>query len=345
MASTQISPGVVVLERDLTNSVNATVDNVAAVVGTFEKGPVEEVRVISNERQLIEEFGKPNDYNYEYWFSAAQFLLYGGSVKVVRAANDTLKNAIDTAQITLATFAATDTTLTVTDATDIDVNDLLKINDEIIKVTAVSGTDLTVDRAQLATTAVLHPASSQITLIEPGTVSPIDNSGATISDSATTIPVTSQATLGATVNGYIRIDDEILQVTAISTNDLTVTRAALGTAAAAHTDGVDVTKLTVTTNKTTVNETTVTGVAAPIIKNLDEYEAVTESAANNWKWAARSPGSYGNSLRVVMTDAGPDQVLMMGAPASGAERKFLLVRELLFLQPTPALRSITTSSN
>ena len=58
MASTQISPGVVVLERDLTNSVNATVDNVAAVVGTFEKGPVEEVRVISNERQLIEEFGK-----------------------------------------------------------------------------------------------------------------------------------------------------------------------------------------------------------------------------------------------------------------------------------------------
>ena len=334
MASTQISPGVVVLERDLTNSVNATVDNVAAVVGTFEKGPVEEVRVISNERQLIEEFGKPNDYNYEYWFSAAQFLLYGGSVKVVRAANDTLKNAIDTAQITLATFAATDTTLTVTDATDIDVNDLLKINDEIIKVTAVSGTDLTVDRAQLATTAVLHPASSQITLIEPGTSSPIDNAGSTISASATTIPVTSQATLGATVNGYIRIDDEILQVTAISTNDLTVTRAALGTAAAAHTDGVDVTKLTVTTNKTTVNETTVTGVAAPIIKNLDEYEAVTESAANNWKWAARSPGSYGNSIRVVMTDAGPDQVLLMGAPPSGAERKFL-----------PGKRVVVSSTN
>ena len=161
---------------------------------------------------------------------------------MVRAANDTLKNSIDTAQITLATFAATDTTLTVTDATDIDVNDLLKINDEIMKVTAVSGTDLTVDRAQLATTAVLHPASSQIMLIEPGTSSPINNSGVTITDSATTIPVTSAATLGATVNGYVRIDDEILQVTAIAGNDLTVTRAVLGTAAAAHTDGVDVTR-------------------------------------------------------------------------------------------------------
>ena len=37
MASTQISPGVVVLERDLTNTVNATVDNVAAIVGTFQR--------------------------------------------------------------------------------------------------------------------------------------------------------------------------------------------------------------------------------------------------------------------------------------------------------------------
>ena len=46
MASTQISPGVVVLERDLTNTVNATVDNIAAVVGTFEKGPVDELSLI-----------------------------------------------------------------------------------------------------------------------------------------------------------------------------------------------------------------------------------------------------------------------------------------------------------
>ena len=35
MASTQLSPGVVVLERDLTAVANATVDNVAAIVGSF----------------------------------------------------------------------------------------------------------------------------------------------------------------------------------------------------------------------------------------------------------------------------------------------------------------------
>lgn len=70
MASTQISPGVVVLERDLTNTVNATVDNVAGIVGAFEKGPVEEVIQISSERELLDTFGRPTDENYEYWFCA-----------------------------------------------------------------------------------------------------------------------------------------------------------------------------------------------------------------------------------------------------------------------------------
>ena len=123
MASTQVSPGVVVLERDLTNTINATIDNVAAIVGAFEKGPVEEVVTVSSERELLDIFGKPNDYNYEYWFSVAQFLLYGGSVKVVRADNTSLKNSIDAVTFTDTTFSATDTTLTVTSATDFDVND------------------------------------------------------------------------------------------------------------------------------------------------------------------------------------------------------------------------------
>ena len=142
MASTQISPGVVVLERDLTNTVNATVDNIAAVVGTFEKGPVDEVRTISSERQLVEEFGKPNDSNYEYWFSAAQFMLYGGSVKVVRATSTSLKNSIDTTTVTDTTFSATDTTLTVAESTDFDTGDLLKIDSEILSITGISGLDL-----------------------------------------------------------------------------------------------------------------------------------------------------------------------------------------------------------
>ena len=53
MASTQLSPGVVVLERDLTSVANATVDNVAAIVGSFEKGPVEAMTTVTSERELL----------------------------------------------------------------------------------------------------------------------------------------------------------------------------------------------------------------------------------------------------------------------------------------------------
>ena len=98
MASTQLSPGVAVLERDLTNVVSATVDNVAALVGSFEKGPVESITTVTSEKELLNLFGRPTEYNYEYWFTAAQFLLYGGTLRIVRAMNDSLKNAIDTAQ-------------------------------------------------------------------------------------------------------------------------------------------------------------------------------------------------------------------------------------------------------
>jgi len=318
MANTQVSPGVLVQERDLTNTINATIDNVGAFVGTFAQGPVEEIVDISSERQLIEIFGEPNDQNYEYWFSVAQFMLYGGTVKVVRADNSSLKNAIDTATFTQTNFTAIDTTLTVADTTGFDVGDLLLIDAEILIITALSGKDVSVTRGQYSTSAASHAAGANITLIEPAGSATTLNEGATLTASDTTVTVTSVATLGATTNSYIEIDDEIMQVTAVSGNDLTVARAQLGTSAASHTDGVAVDLRTVTAAKTTIDEETSTGITPPKIKNIDEYEANVEEAANNWKWAARTPGIYGNSIRVVMTDAGPDQVLTLAEPADAA---------------------------
>ena len=329
MASTQLSPGVVVLERDLTNVVNATVDNIAAIVGSFEKGPVEQVTDVTSEKELLSIFGKPTEYNYEYWFSTAQFLLYGGTVKVIRAMNDSLKNAIDTAQYTVTTFSASDTTLTVASATDFDVNDVLAVDAELLVISAISGNDVTVSRGQLATSAVSHAAATNITLIEPAGTSSTINEGGTFSNSDLTLTVTSAAALGVGTNSYIRVDDEILQVSSVAGNDLTVIRAQLNTTAAAHTDGSTVNLQTVTTNKTEINETTATGVTAPLIKNLATYEANVETAANNWKWGAKTAGIYGNSLRVIVTDAGPDQVLYLAQPTAN-EWEFVNNAEISF---------------
>jgi len=90
----QVSPGIVLRERDLTNSVAvATQANAAAIVGAFEKGPVGVVTSITTEKQLVDVFGKPNTSNYEDWFAAATFLSYGGQLQVVRVSASSLKNS------------------------------------------------------------------------------------------------------------------------------------------------------------------------------------------------------------------------------------------------------------
>jgi len=95
MAANQSSPGVVIQERDLTTITTLSTANIGVLAAPFEIGPVEEVVEISSERELVERFGKPNDYNYEYWYTASQFLGYGGVLKTIRLNSTALKNAVD----------------------------------------------------------------------------------------------------------------------------------------------------------------------------------------------------------------------------------------------------------
>ena len=160
MAANQSSPGIVVQERDLTTITSLATANVGVLAAPFELGPVEEVVQISSEKQLSEVFGEPNDYNFEYWFTASQYLAYGGVLKTIRVASTALKNGVNT-----------------------------------------------------------------------------------------------------------------------------------GT--------------------------------APLIKNIDEYEATYETAANGWEFSARTPGSKGNSIGIFVTDAGADQIAVLPAPGSGNEHEFV----------------------
>ena len=81
----QLSPGVLVKEVDLTNVVPAVATSVGAIAGVFEKGPLEEIRTISSEEELVKLFGKPNGSNFETFFAASNFLQYGNTLRVVRA--------------------------------------------------------------------------------------------------------------------------------------------------------------------------------------------------------------------------------------------------------------------
>ena len=80
-----VSPGVHVREIDLTNVVPAVSTSIGAIAGPFQKGPVSSVTAINSEEQLLQTFGKPNSSNFEFWFTAANFLQYGDALRVVRA--------------------------------------------------------------------------------------------------------------------------------------------------------------------------------------------------------------------------------------------------------------------
>lgn len=89
-----ISPAVLVTEQDLTNVVPAVATTAGAYAGAFSWGPALEVRTVASEKELSEEFFKPNDTTAVSFFSAANFLAYGTNLQVVRVVGDAARNAI-----------------------------------------------------------------------------------------------------------------------------------------------------------------------------------------------------------------------------------------------------------
>jgi phage tail sheath protein FI len=89
----QLSPGVNVSEIDLTTIVPAVSTSIGAFAGPFAWGPVGEIINLSDENLLAERFGKPDSTNYEYWFTAANFLSYTSSLKTVRVSGTGTLNA------------------------------------------------------------------------------------------------------------------------------------------------------------------------------------------------------------------------------------------------------------
>ena len=91
----QVSPGVLVQEKDATNVIPAVSTTSGGIVITAEKGPIDEITQITSENELVEIFGKPNSSNFEEFFTAANFLGYGNNLKVVRPITG-LVNAVST---------------------------------------------------------------------------------------------------------------------------------------------------------------------------------------------------------------------------------------------------------
>jgi len=90
-----LSPGVYVSEVDLTTIIPSVGTSEGAFVGEFEWGPVNEVRLITNQSRLVATFGRPTNNTYVDFWTASNFLAYGNNLRVVRVVDENANNATD----------------------------------------------------------------------------------------------------------------------------------------------------------------------------------------------------------------------------------------------------------
>ena len=90
----QLSPGVVITEKDLTNIVPAVATSIGGFVGQFQWGPVLEIDTVSSEADILKSYGRPDAATFASFFSAANFLAYANNLKLVRVVDVGAKNAV-----------------------------------------------------------------------------------------------------------------------------------------------------------------------------------------------------------------------------------------------------------
>jgi hypothetical protein len=215
----QVSPGVSVTEKDLTNIVPAVSTTAGGIVMTAEKGPVDEITTISSEQELVDIFGKPNANNFEEFFCAANFLGYGNNLKVVRPITG-MVNAVSTGTAVLIKNTADylDTYLT-----DSGAGSVTNIGTWAAREPGTLGNSLKVSLCSNSTAFGPHSQSGTLTndasaAIGDTTITMDDGSLFQVGDilefgDATSVPSTSGAPSGF-----------FYKVTAISTNLLTIAR-------------------------------------------------------------------------------------------------------------------------
>ena len=305
----QLSPGVQVSEIDLTTIVPSVATSIGGIAGKFAWGPVNQVVTISDEVRLVDRFGKPNNTNADYWFSAANFLAYSNTLKVVRAANSsstlnaTGKYMANIASVTIN--AGGDSGITLPTIRFDGSNSSSAVATVNVKVTGVQissqGTGYAVNDVLTVTGGTHFGAASNIATIRVATVGASGNvTGITIQTSGvySAIPTVENNpfTANSSANG-VGFTANI----SFGLHSINVADSGIGYNSY---EGVSVNVSGSFANVSTSVVLNVVSANTVFIESDDDYENNHDSGANTaGQWAAKWPGELGNSLRVEMADA------------------------------------------
>lgn len=133
---------------------------------------------------------------------------------------------------------------------DFTVEYFIRIDSEIMEITAVNGNDVTLSRGAKSTAIVAHADSTAIFDISLGDADTTDNTQGgdfnNITDALTVVDaVLNYTNITFVVGQYLKIQTEIMEVTVVAGNDVTFARGALATSVATHADALDIFETTI----------------------------------------------------------------------------------------------------
>ena len=197
----QVSPGVLVQEKDLTRIIPAVSTSIGAVAIQATQGPLDEVTSISSEQELVSKFGKPNSTTFEGFFTAANFLAYSNSLRVVRVQNSSVSNATESG----STVVIKNTT----DYTDNYAAGSNSVGLWAARTAGAFGNNLKIESCPSATA---YEETSKTT---------VNDSSTSVGDTVVTVTSGTGISAGDIVNFG---DQYEYRVVSVSTNDLTIVR-------------------------------------------------------------------------------------------------------------------------
>jgi hypothetical protein len=320
----QLSPGVAVVEKDFTSIVPAVSSSIGAFAGAFPWGPVMEPTTVGSENELVRRFGQPNDSSFQSFFTAANFLSYTNNLLLVRAdaghlnAVATPTGGVNTIAITVegsgysSTTAAPAVTFAAPDiAGGVQATGTAILSGGAITAIAVTsgGSGYTVGE----TTVTITPAAGDTGTGATATVV-VDSSGTITGVTITEGGSEYKATPTVTLSG----DGTLATLGAVTVGSSTITGIDVVDNGTGYSTAPTIT-IAAPPSGTTATATCTIITAGVKITNAESYNtSFANGAGVVGSWAAKYPGSLGNSLLVSMADSASFASWVYAAEFDGA---------------------------
>jgi len=300
----QLSPGVAVVEKDFSAIVPAVSSSRGAFAGAFAWGPVLAPTSVSSEGELVRIFGKPTDANAQAFFTAANFLSYTNSLLVSRTDSTAARNAvavqsgsISTITINLAGSGYT-TAPAVAFSAPQDAGGIQATGTATLSGGGVTAVPISSGGSGYTTANVTFSApqvAGGVTATGTVTVAGGAVTGITITNAGS--GYTTAPTVSITGNGTGAAAGSVT-ISASSVAGITITNAGSG-----YTTAPTVT-IAAPASGTTATATATIAVSGVKINNSQDYLTTFANGSGTFgEFAARYPGTLGNSILVSMADS------------------------------------------